>query len=53
MGVTTNIMIGARPKHIPDSEYPLPCQRDPGSVRKEIDPQQGIGLYHLWVQDIY
>ena len=26
MGVTENIMTGARPKHTPDSGYPLPSQ---------------------------
>ena len=35
MGVTENIMVGARPRHTPDSEYPLPSQRGPVSVRKE------------------
>ena len=35
MGVTENIMTGARPKHTPDSEYPLPSPRGPVSVRKE------------------
>ena len=35
MGVTENVMIGARPKHAPDSEYPFPSQRGPVSVRKE------------------
>ena len=35
MGVTKNIMTGARPNHTPDSEYPLPSQRGPVSVRKE------------------
>ena len=27
MGVSKNIMTGARPKHTPDSEYPFPCQK--------------------------
>ena len=35
MGVTKNIMIGARPKHAPDSEYLPTSQRGPISVRKE------------------
>ena len=35
MGVTGNIMVGARPKHTLDIEYPLPSQRGPVSVRKE------------------
>ena len=35
MGVANNIMIGARPKHTPDSKYSLFSQRDPASVRKE------------------
>ena len=35
MGVTENIMVGARPKCTPDSEYPLSSQRGPVSVRKE------------------
>ena len=34
MGVTENVMIGARPKHAPDSEYPSPSQGGPISVRK-------------------
>ena len=35
MGLTKNIMTGARPKHAPDSEYLPPSQRGPISVRKE------------------
>ena len=35
MGVTKNIMIGARPKHAPENEYPPPSQTGPISVRKE------------------
>ena len=53
MGVTKNIMTGARPKYTPDSEYPSPSQRGPVSVGKEYQSQQSIGLYHLWVQNIY
>ena len=44
MGVTENIMIGARPKHAPDSEYLSPSQRGPISVRKIQSP---TGLFHL------
>ena len=35
ISVTKNIMMGARPKHTPDSEYPLPSQRSSVSVRTE------------------
>ena len=51
MGVTENIMNGARPKHCSDHEYPPPSQRDPISMGKDINPQWSIGLYHLWVWD--
>ena len=34
-GAIKNSMIETRPKHTPDSEYPLPSQKDPASVRKE------------------
>ena len=34
MGMTENIMIGARPKHTPDSGYPPPIQRRLVSVRE-------------------
>ena len=34
MGVTENIMTGARPKYTSDHEYPPPSQRDPISVWK-------------------
>ena len=37
MDMTENLMIGARPKHAPDSEHPPPNQRGPISVR-EIPP---------------
>ena len=54
MGVTENIMTGARPKHTPDIGYPLPSQKGQMLLwRKNIDSQQSIMLYHLWVQDIY
>ena len=53
MGVTKNTMIGVRPKHDPDSEYLLPNQRGPASVRKKVNHQQSIRLYHLWVQDTH
>ena len=33
MGTTENIMIGARPKHTPDSGHPPPIQRGLVSVR--------------------
>ena len=32
MDMTENLMIGARPKHAPDSEHPPPNQRGPISV---------------------
>ena len=35
MGVTKINMIGARPKHAPDSKYLLPSQRGPVSVSKK------------------
>ena len=35
MGVTKNIMTGARPKYTSDCEYLPPSQRDPISVGKE------------------
>ena len=35
MGVTENTIVGARTKHTPDNEYPLPSQRGPVSVGKE------------------
>ena len=34
MGMTENLMIGARPKHAPDSEHLPPNQRGPISVRE-------------------
>ena len=34
MGVTENIMIGARPKHTPDSGHPPPILRGLVSVRE-------------------
>ena len=34
MDMTENLMIGARPKHAPDSEHPPPNQRGPISVRE-------------------
>ena len=34
MGVIKNVIIVARPKHAPDSEYPLPSQGGPVSVRQ-------------------
>ena len=34
MGVTENIMTGARPKHTSDHEYQSPSQKDPISVGK-------------------
>ena len=34
MSVTENLMVGARPKHAPDSEYPPPSHRGPISVRE-------------------
>ena len=37
MGVTENIVIGARPKHAPDNEYLPLSQRGPISVRKESE----------------
>ena len=40
MGVIENIMIGARPKHAPDSEYLPPSQRGPNSVRKTQSPTE-------------
>ena len=35
MGVTENIMTGARPNHTPDSEYPFPSQKGQASVGRE------------------
>ena len=35
MGVTENIMTGARPIHTPDSEYPFPSQKGQASVGRE------------------
>ena len=35
MGVTKNIMTGARPKHTPDSEYPFPSQKGQVSLGRE------------------
>ena len=35
MGVTENIMTGARPRYTPDSEYPLPSQKGQTSVERE------------------
>ena len=35
MGVTENIMTGARPRHTPDSGYPLPSQKGQASVEDE------------------
>ena len=40
MGVTKNVMIGASPKHAPDSEYLLPSQGGPISVRKSQLPTE-------------
>ena len=40
MGVTENLMIGARPKHASDSEYLPPNQRGPISVRKIQSPTE-------------
>ena len=34
-GVTENIMTGERPKHTPDSGYPLPSQKGQASVEEE------------------
>ena len=34
VGMTENLMIGARPKHAPDTEHPPPNQRGPISVRE-------------------
>ena len=47
MGVTKNIMTGARPKHISDHEYPPLSQKDPISMGKEYRSQWSIGLYHM------
>ena len=44
MGMTENIMIGARPKHTPDSGHPPPIQRGVVSVR--FHQQQNIELCH-------
>ena len=38
MGLTENDVIGARPKHALNSEYPPPSQRVPDSVRKTQSP---------------
>ena len=35
IGVMKNIMIGARPKHTPDSKYPFPSQKGQVSVERE------------------
>ena len=35
MGVTRNIMMGVRPKHTPDSEYPFPSQKGQASIGRE------------------
>ena len=35
MGVTENIMTGAKPKHTPDSEYQFPSQKGQVSVERE------------------
>ena len=43
MGLTKNVMIGARPKHAPDSEYLLPSQGGPISVRKSQLPPVSTG----------
>ena len=40
MGVTKNVMIGARPQHAPDSEYLPPSQRGPVSVRQSPLPTE-------------
>ena len=40
MGVVENVMMGARPKHAPDSEYPLPSQGGPISVKKNQLPTE-------------
>ena len=34
VGMSENLMIGARPKHAPNSEHPPPNQRGPISVRE-------------------
>ena len=40
MSVTENVMIWARPQHAPDSEYQLPSQGGPDSVRKSQLPTE-------------
>ena len=40
MGVAENVMMGVRPKHAPDSEYLLPSQGGPVSVRKSQLPTE-------------
>ena len=40
MSVTENLMIGARPKHAPDSKYLPPSQRGPISVRGIPSPTE-------------
>ena len=40
VGVTKNLMIGARPKHAPDSEYLPPSQKGPISVREIPSPTE-------------
>ena len=48
MGVTENIMTGARPKHTPDSEYPLPSQKDQASVEGEYQsPTEHNAVSHV------
>ena len=44
MGVTKNIMTGARPKHTPDSEYPFPSQRSQASVGREYQSPTEHGV---------
>ena len=40
MGVAENLMTGPRPKHVPDSKYPLPSQGGPISVQKNQLPTE-------------
>ena len=50
MGVTENIIVGARPKHTHCSEYPLPSQRGPVSVGKETTEHRivsPVGTGHI------
>ena len=53
MGVTKNIMTEARLKHTPTVNTHFLVKEVQPLCGKNINPQQSIGLYHLWVQDIY